>query len=170
MPTTRRRLGDAARGLVGGLVGTSVMTATLKLEQLLVGDQRGPVDYDASDHVVTAAATVLHRRPKTVAGNKALFLLVHWGYGSAVGVGYPVLLHAVAPRARYAGAGALFYAGCQTMAMTLFPTLGGTPPPWRWSRRILLSSLAQHAVYASVVASVVRALAPEEVRTSGRAG
>ena len=74
------------------------------------------------------------------------------------------------PERDYVRAGALFYAGCQTMAMTLFPTLGGTPPPWRWSGRILTSSLVQHAVYATVVATVVRALTPDGVRTSGRAG
>ena len=44
----------------------------------------GPVDFDASNHVVTAATAVLRRTPRTRAGRSALFLLVHWGYGSAV--------------------------------------------------------------------------------------
>ncbi|HEY8300563.1 MAG TPA: hypothetical protein VIG48_01565 [Jatrophihabitans sp.] len=162
MPDRRRVVLDAVRGLTGGLVGTTVMTATLKLEQLLVGDRRGPVDYDASNHVVTAAGTVLHHRPTTASGNKALFLLVHWGYGSAVGIGYPALVRSRRAGHPYARAGVVFYAGCQAMAMTLFPTLGGTPPPWRWSRRILVSSLVQHAIYATAVAATVRALSSRE--------
>ena len=140
---------STARGVVAGLAGTTVMTCTLKLESAARHNSSGPVDYDASGHVVTAAARVLHHRPRTGPGRTALFLLVHWGYGSAVGAGYPVLRARLdAPRAA-----ALFYLGCQTMAMTLFPTLGGTPPPWRWRRAILLSSLAQHAIYAVTVSA-----------------
>ncbi len=45
----------------------------------------------------------------------------------------------------------MFYLACQTMAMTLFPTLGGTAPPWRWRRSILVSSLLQHLLYALTV-------------------
>ncbi len=156
--THRPLLRDAVQGLAGGLAGTTVMTATLKLEQLLVGDGHTPVDYDASDHVVTAAGTVLHYRPRTAAASKALFLVVHWGYGSAVGVGYPVLARMLGPRR----AAAAFYVACQAMALTLFPTLGGTPPPWRWHRRILLSSLIQHAIYAAVVAAGVQALSARD--------
>lgn len=138
------------RGVVAGLAGTTVMTGTLKAEQVARRRSPGPVDYDASPHVVTAAASVLHYRPRTRAGRTALFLLVHWGYGSAVGAGYPALRATLgdAPRAA-----AVFYLGCQSMAMTLFPTLGGTPPPWRWRRDILLSSLVQHAVYAVTVSA-----------------
>ncbi len=85
---------------------------------------------------------------------EALFLLVHWGYGSAVGIEYIELLR----KHSTARATVEFYLLCQAMAMTLFPTLGGTPPPWRWPRRILISSLCQHAVYAVVVAASARAV------------
>lgn len=138
---------------MSGGVGTLVMTATLKVEQLARRHAIGPVDYDASDHVVTAASTVLRYRPRTTAGRTGLFLLVHWGYGSAVGVGYTALRRCTTNDLT---AAALFYAGCQAMAMTMFPTLGGTPPPWHWRRSILLSSLAQHAIYAGTVAVTAR--------------
>lgn len=115
---------------------------------------RGPVDYDASDHVITAASTVLGFEPRSLAGRTALFLLVHWGYGSAVAGVYPTLRSRL-PRP---AALALFYAGCQAMALTLFPTLGGTPPPWRWRRSMLISSVAQHAVYAVAVDVTARTL------------
>lgn len=152
------RLPASARGVTAGLAGTTVMTVSLKLEQLARRGSRGPVDYDASEHVVTAAATVLRHTPRAGAGRTALFLLVHWGYGSAVAAAYPVLRRRLRSRVK---ASVVFYAACQTMAMTLFPTVGGTPPPWRWRRAILLSSLAQHAVYAATVCAIDTALAPD---------
>ncbi|PZS27950.1 MAG: hypothetical protein DLM58_17985 [Pseudonocardiales bacterium] len=154
----RGRLSAAARGVAAGLAGTTVMTVSLKIEQIARRRSDGPVDYDASDHVVTAAATVLRHNPRTPAGRIALFQLVHWGYGSAVAAAYPVLRHRLRSRPR---AAAVFYLACQTMAMTLFPTLGGTPPPWRWRRTVLLSSFAQHALYAATVCATDNALTPK---------
>ena len=47
-----------------------------------------------------------------------------------------------------------FFLACQGMAWTLFPLLGDTPPPWRWRRSLLVTSVAQHALYAGTVAAV----------------
>ena len=156
------RLGTPLTGLASGLLGTTAMSITLWAEGRARPHVSGPVDYDASSHVVTAASTVLRWTPATDAQRRALFLLVHWGYGSAVGLAYPPLRKAM----NDAAATALFYAGCQTMAMTLFPTLGGTPPPWRWRRSILLSSLAQHAVYAVTVGVAARRIHARRVISS----
>jgi hypothetical protein len=136
------------RGYLAGLTGTAVMTATLTAEKRLRAATPGPVDYDASPHVVTAASAVLHVQPRSAWQRRALFLLVHWGYGSAVGIGYDLLRSRVPART----AAVVFFAGCQTMACTLFPVFGGTPPPWRWRPSLLASSLVQHAIYAAVVA------------------
>lgn len=138
-------------GLVAGLAGTSCMTATLWAEKQIRRNLSRPVDYDTSRHVVTAASTVLHWEPSTQGQRRALFLLVHWGYGSATGVAYPLLHRATGSRRV---ATTLLYLGCQTMAMTLFPTAGGTPPPWRWRIDTVASSLVQHAVYAATVGAV----------------
>lgn len=146
------RLSAPLTGLASGLIGTIAMTLTLCAERRARRHATGPVDYDASPHVVTAASTVLRWTPETDAQRRALFLVVHWGYGSAVGLAYPPLRKALHDTT----ATAVFYAGCQTMAMTLFPTLGGTPPPWRWKPSILLSSLTQHAVYAATVGIATR--------------
>ena len=146
-----------ARGVAAGLAGTTVMTGTLKLEQLARRNTDGPVDYDASSHVVTAAGRALGHDPRTSAGRSALFLLVHWGYGSAFAGVYPALRSRLPRRLALAA----FWAAGQTMAMTLFPTLGGTPPPWRWRRSLLVSSFAQHAVYAVTVDAAYRALSPD---------
>lgn len=152
MPPTRNR--DAAKlrpwlnSVAAGLAGTTVMTATMRLEQALRSPGSGPVDYDATGHVVTAASRAVHYRPRTPAGRRALFLLVHWGYGSAVGGEYRLAQRVLGSRR---AAVAAFYLACQGMAFTLFPTLGETPPPWRWRRDMLVSSLFQHAIYAVAV-------------------
>jgi len=111
------------------------------------------VHYDASSHVVAAAANAIRWQPRTEQQRRGLFLLVHWGYGSAVGAGHPLLLRGLGSEPR---ATAAFYACCQTMASTLFSTLGETPPPWRGHRDVLASSLGQHAVYAVAVAVTFR--------------
>lgn len=117
------------------------------------------LDYDHSDHVVVAAATVLQRvsgwAPRSAAGRRALFWLVHWGYGSAVGAVHAELRHRLGGEP---AAGVVFFLGCETMALGLFPVLGGTPVPWRWGPRLLLVSVAQHAVYAGAVAATDAAL------------
>lgn len=151
-----RARGNAwASALLGGVGGTTVMTVALAAETALRPDSDGPVDYDASDHVVIAACRALGRRPpRSDRGKWAVFTAVHWGYGSAVALAYEPLRRATGDDRV---AGAAFYAGCQTMALVLFPTLGGTPPPWRWSRELLLSSFAVHALYAATVVGMSRA-------------
>ena len=151
------KLNAPLTGLVSGVLGTTGMTLTLWAERRARRHLTGPVDYDASSHVITAASTVLRWTPKSESQRHALFLLVHWGYGSAVGLAYPPIRKAVN---NDNAATAIFYAGCQTMAMTLFPTLGQTPPPWRWKPSILLSSLAQHAVYAATVSIATQRMQP----------
>ncbi len=141
------------RAVRAGLLGTTAMTLTTWLEKQARRGTDGPVDYDASSHVVTAASNLLHVTPRTDGERRALFLVVHWGYGSAAGIGYSAIRRVTASDT-LAALG--FYAGCQSMALTLFPTLGETPPPWRWRRDTLASSFAQHAVYAVVVALASR--------------
>lgn len=142
-----------APGLVAGFVGTSLMTATLWAERQLRSSHRGPVDYDASPHVITAVAHVLHVQPRSQTQRQWLFALAHWGYGSSVGLGYPPVRRLLGDDAR---ATAVYYVGCQAMACTLFPVLGDTPPPWRWQRDLMISSLLQHMVYAAAVATASR--------------
>ncbi|MEO9138316.1 MAG: hypothetical protein ABI345_04555 [Jatrophihabitans sp.] len=110
----------------------------------------GLIDYDASDNVVVAASKVIRWDPTTANGRRALFYLVHWGYGSVVALEYERLRRELGSEPRAAAA---FFAACQTMALTLFPLLGDTPPPWRWRRDLLVTSIAQHALYASTVAA-----------------
>lgn len=156
-------LAPVVRRLLTGLIGTTVMTATMGVERVLRAGTDLPVDYDATGHVVTAAATVLRYRPQTRRGSHALFLLVHWGYGSAVALAYRPIRHRTP---QTAAAAFSFFALCQSMAFAMFPTLGDTPPPWRWRRDIFVSSLAQHAVYATTVAACDRSVARRYVADS----
>ncbi|MCW2883881.1 MAG: hypothetical protein QOE54_1260 [Streptosporangiaceae bacterium] len=155
--------GATARGLACGLAGTSAMTLTAALYARLRGETDRILDYDTSEHVAIAAATVLRVHPRSDTGERALFHLVHWGYGSAVGIAYQAIRHAVPSRP---AAASVFFTGCQTMAFVLFPLLGRTPPPWRWRRDVIAISLLQHAVYAATVDLTDRALGPE-VRDPG---
>jgi len=107
--------------------------------------------------VVTAAATVLGVDEGGPLRRDALFLATHWGYGSAMAVGLETVRRVVpgAPAPVQAG---VFGLGCQALAFTLFPTVGATPPPWRWRRDVLVTSVGQHLVYIATVAVVAAAL------------
>jgi hypothetical protein len=154
----RRAITSAtARGLACGLTGTAAMTLTAACYARLRGESEQIIDYDTSEHVAIAAATVLRLHPYSAARERALFHLVHWGYGSAVGIAYEVIVHTVPSRRATA---AIFFTGCQTMAFVLFPLLGRTPPPWRWKTGVIAISLLQHAVYAATVDLAHLALRP----------
>ncbi|WP_018331016.1 hypothetical protein [Actinomycetospora chiangmaiensis] len=152
--------------MVAGAAGTAAMTATGQLYRQVYARRRGKapseiteiLDYDDSDHVVVAASTLLRavsgRAPQSPAARRALFWLVHWGYGSAVGVAHAELRH----RTGEPAAGVAFFVGCQTMALSLFPVLGDTPVPWRWTPRLMTVSVLQHLVYAAAVAGADAAL------------
>lgn len=153
---------EAARGVLGGAVGTGAMSLAAlwrrrrhaRRHDIEPAEIDVILDYDDSDHVVVAASTLLRHvigwEPRSERGRHALFWVVHWGYGSAVGAGHVGLQHALG---REPAAGTAFFVGCQAMAFGLFPVLGGTPPPWRWERRLLVTSVVQHAIYAGVAAA-----------------
>lgn len=129
--TRRNRITPWCSAVAAGFVGTTTMSGTPWLERRVRHHLQKPVDCDASSHVVQAASTLLRIDSGGAGRRRALFLLVHWGYGSAVGVGYRGIGEVVGNDAR---AASMFYGACQGMAFVLFPTLGGTPSPWR-SRR-----------------------------------
>lgn len=156
----RRRNGPgvAVRSVAAGLAGTAAMTAGYAAEHRLRPGVVGPLDYDDSDVPGVIAGRVLRRlgvlrhRPGPGA-TKALTEVVHWGYGSAMGaVAVPLLRRTGPVRATL-----VYAAGISVMAGTLFPWLGGTPPPWRWRADVVATSLGQHLLYAATVVAVARA-------------
>jgi hypothetical protein len=153
-------LATLARGIGLGAAGTGAMTLVAAAHAWARGGPLGfveghetmdavdIVDFDSSAYVPLAAATLLRLPPLTPERRRALFYLVHWGYGSAVGLCYPPL----ALRFGRRKAAVTMLVGTQAMAFTLFPLLGGTPPPWRWRLDQILTSLVQHAIYTGGVA------------------
>jgi hypothetical protein len=170
MRTPRGRGGSALRaglrlavpGVIAGAAGTAAMTTSAHLNRVRYARRHGLapseiteiLDYDDSEYVVIAASTLLRgvvgRAPASDGGRRALFLVVHWGYGSAVGIAHAALRRYVV---REPLAGSLFFLGCQAMCLTLFPVLGGTPVPWRWQRSVMTTSVGQHVLYSAVVAA-----------------
>ncbi len=65
------RLSAPLTGLASGLLGTTAMTLSMWAERRARPHLSGPVDYDASPHVVTAASTVLHWTPALKSAGEA---------------------------------------------------------------------------------------------------
>jgi hypothetical protein len=152
-----------ARALVTGVAGTGAMTVAGTVHAAALGRAPGFVDdhdvldildYDSSAYVPLAAATLLRLPPLSSRQRRLLFHIVHWGYGSVVGSCYTPLARRLGRRR----AAAVMVVGTQAMAFTLFPLLGGTPPPWRWRRDQIATSVVQHAVYTCGVACAARLL------------
>jgi hypothetical protein len=139
------------RGLLAGTAGTAAMSVSEWAHVAARPGAGAPVDFDVSEHVVLAAGRILRLRPRSRAGRLGLFVLTHVGYGTAFGLVRELLEVApLSPRLRTA----VFFAATESLALSMFPVLGGTPPPWRWSAEQLTASVVQHAVYAVGVSAV----------------
>lgn len=144
VPTLASSASTLMRGVAAGFLGTSAMTLSAAAQRRWRPNH--PVDYDAGEAPVVAAAKVLRYQPKTPGERRAMFALVHWGYGSLVGVGQLALLRGLR---REPAATAVFFLSVEAMALTLLPTLGDTPPVGQWPADVLGLSLVQHGVYAA---------------------
>jgi uncharacterized membrane protein YagU involved in acid resistance len=155
-------------GVVAGLVATTVMNASYWAERRIRRNVEGPLDYDDSNVPAQVAARLL--RPvvrNTELSDQAsrwLGFAVHWGYGSLFGVSAVPLNRRFGP----AAATAVYWSGMMAMACAMFPVLGGTPPPWRWRRDVIVTSAFQHLVYAATATATLRLLTRAQ-RDAGRA-
>jgi uncharacterized membrane protein YagU involved in acid resistance len=73
-----------------------------------------------------------------------------WGYGSAFGLWHGILRK----RLPEPWASIVFGATLMSATFSLFPALGDTPPPWKWPRDVLATSIATHVAYVATVAIV----------------
>ena len=76
-------------------------------------------------------------------------LAIRWSYGSVFGIAHVVLRSKLGePRAT------LFFGGAlMSMTLSMFPLLGRTPPPWRWTGDAMVTCLATHAAYIGTAAA-----------------
>jgi hypothetical protein len=135
------------RSLLAGAAGTAVLTASYAVERRLRSRHRGPLDYDDSLVPGQIVVSILHLPHVTNREEDDVGLALRWSYGSAFGIAHGLLRR----RLREPAATVVFGTMLMTATLTMFPLLGRTPPPWRWPRGFLATSLLTHAAYAATV-------------------
>jgi uncharacterized membrane protein YagU involved in acid resistance len=142
-------------GIIAGLVATTTMNASYWAERRIRRNVEGPLDFDDSNVPALVAAKILRQSDLSDDASRWLGFAVHWGYGSLFGLGAVPLIRRFGP----VGGTAVYWSGMMVMACAMFPVLGGTPPPWRWRNDVIVTSAAQHVVYAATATAVLSALA-----------
>lgn len=144
--------------VLGGATGTAALSLAYVIDRR-VRRQSQPQDYDDSLVPGQIVVSIMDLRGVTRREERDLGFALRWSYGSSFG-----LWHGVLRRKRSEPqATIVFGATLMTMTLTLFPLLGHTPPPWRWPRGYLATSVVTHAIYAvavGVVGDRVTARAP----------
>jgi uncharacterized membrane protein YagU involved in acid resistance len=110
----------------------------------------GQLDYDDGLLPGKIVASVLRLGDVSDREDAELGFALKWGYGSAFGLWHVILRR----RLPEPWASLAFGATLMSATFSLFPLLGKTPPPWKWRRDVLATSLATHAAYV-VTAAVV---------------
>jgi hypothetical protein len=151
---SRRRLDQIPwplRSIAAGTAGTTVMTLAYALERKARRSPVGtPLDWDDSDVPGKIVVSILHLGQVTQERDIQLGKILRWSYGSAFGLWHGVLRRQV----REPWASLAFGTTLLTATFSLFPLLGRTPPPWRWSRAYLLTCVITHAAYVITVGMV----------------
>ena len=138
------------RSIVAGSAGTLALTLAYGTERRVRRGHRGQLDYDDSLVPGQIVASIMHLPHVTGREENELGLTLRWSYGSAFGLWHGVLHH----RFSEPLASALFGATLMSATLTLFPLLGRTPPPWRWPKDVMATSIGTHVAYVVAVATV----------------
>jgi hypothetical protein len=136
-----------ARGMLAGALGTAVLSLAYRAERRLRHRHVGPLDYDDATVPGWIVLHDLHLRDAGSAEEAHAGLILRWVYGSAFGVAHNLLRRRLPEPA----ATVLFGSVLMAATFTLFPILGHTPPPWRWARDVLATSIITHTLYAATV-------------------
>lgn len=147
---SRSRLGWPIRSVLAGAAGTATMTLAYAAERRLRRTARGPLDYDDSLVPGQIVASIMHLPHVTAREEHELGLMLRWSYGSVFGLLHGALRRTVGEPWASAGFGGTL----MTATLTLFPLLGRTPPPWRWSAEVMATSIGTHIAYVAAVAGV----------------
>jgi hypothetical protein len=131
-------------GLIGGLAGTTVMTAGEKLEQLVTKRPDSYVPARTLAHLLRLRHPNRDRLPRNLA--------MHYGTGALVGVVRGVMAEA---GLRGPWAASLFTPLRLTVDQTLENATGVGSPPWTWPRGELVVDVGHKAVYALATGAVI---------------
>jgi len=137
------------RSVLAGTVGTATLSAAYAAEHRVRTDVLGQLDYDDGLVPGQIVASVMHLKQVTHKGEHELGLWLRWSYGSAFGLFHGALRRG---KVREPMASAIFGGVLMTATFSLFPLLGRTPPPWRWPRDVLATSIGTHVAYVAAVA------------------
>jgi hypothetical protein len=135
------------RSVLAGTAGTAALTASYALERRLRSRHQGSLDYDDSLVPGQIVVSILHLPHVTNREEDDMGLALRWSYGSAFGIAHRLLRRHL----REPAATLVFGAILMSATLSMFPLLGRTPPPWRWPRGFLATSLLTHAAYATTV-------------------
>jgi hypothetical protein len=138
------------RSILAGTGGTAALTAAYAVEHRLRPQVHGSLDYDDSLVPGQIVASIMHLPHVTAREEDELGLALRWSYGSVFGLWHG-WLHRRFPEPR---ASVLFGATLMSATLSLFPLLGRTPPPWRWPRDVIATSIGTHVAYVLGVAAV----------------
>jgi hypothetical protein len=138
------------RSLAAGVAGTTALSLAYKLEHRLRPRVHGSLDYDDGPVPGQIVCSILHLPDFSRREEDDLGLALRWCYGSGFALAHGLLRRRM-PEPR---ASLVFGSALMTMTLTMFPVLGHTPPPWRWPRAVLLTSLGTHLVYVVAVGAV----------------
>lgn len=138
------------RSVVAGTAGTAALTLSYALERRVRRRHHGPLDYDDSLVPGQIVASIMHLPHVTDSEDNQLGLALRWSYGSAFGLWHGILHRRYSePRASM-----MFFGTLMSATLSLFPLLGRTPPPWRWPKDVMATSIGTHVAYVVVVAAV----------------
>jgi hypothetical protein len=160
-------LSVAVKGLVAGLAGTGALTVAMKrapvmMQQLGLASPdfgargTGAEAADPTQRLAERVATGVLEKPLQDDAREIAAQGIHWGYGAAWGVVYglvqgtfrwPTLVH-----------GTCFGGLVATVASTVVPALGLTPPPTRQPLSMNAMQVGLHLLYGWVTALAFRLL------------
>ncbi len=145
-----------AAGLAAGAAGSLTMVATTRLEALLRRRPSGPIDYEESRVALAAVEGVTGWRVRGTAPRHLANGTLRAGLRVGARGGAGAARSGAARRRR--GAVAILATGTWVVEVVGLRLLGAAPPPWRWNRRVLVTSATQHLVHAAVVDAAYRRL------------
>jgi hypothetical protein len=145
-----KRLPWPVRSVLAGSAGTATLSLAYEADHRVRPQVHGAVDYDDSLVPGRIVASILRLSHVTGREEQDLGLALRWSYGSGFGIWHGILRRGLAEP----WASVVFGCTLMTATVTMFPLLGHTPPPWRWPRGFLATSVATHLAYVCAVAIV----------------